>query len=416
VQAEIITIGDEILIGQTIDTNAAFIAAQLNAIGVNVRLKRTIADRADAIIEALNQVRKETSLVFMTGGLGPTNDDITKKTLNEYFGGELIFNEEVFKTIEDIFRSFNRTPQEVHRHQAFLPSTASILINRMGTASGMHFQRGSTHFFSLPGVPYEAEHLVRDRVIPWILENLQKGTVLHRTLLTQGVPESDLAEMLLGFEKKLPGGISLAYLPSPGLVKLRLTSYDGDPLMREGQMDLLVAEMREILGDAVYGENVQTLEEVIGEMLRKRKRTLSMAESCTGGNIASRITRVAGASNYFKGSIVSYATEVKEEVLMVEKELVRHHGVVSEQVALAMADKSRRLFDTDYAISTTGIAGPDGGTEQNPVGSIWIGIAGPERTHAWHYRFGRNRERNIQKATLTALNLLRREIQKNKEQ
>jgi nicotinamide-nucleotide amidase len=415
VRAEIITIGDEILIGQTIDTNAAYIASKLNDIGVNVTLKRTIADRADAIAEALDQVNKETTLVFMTGGLGPTNDDITKKTLNDYFDGELVFNEEVYRNIEAIFSSFNRTPQEVHRYQAYLPSTARVLINSMGTASGMHFEKEGKHFFSMPGVPYEAEHLVKDRVIPWILENLQKGTVIHRTILTQGVPESDLAEMLTDFENKLPEGISMAYLPSPGMVKLRLTSYEGNPVEREEQIANLIDEMKQILGDVVYGENIQTLEQVIGEMLEINNKTLSLAESCTGGSIASRITAVPGASKYFLGSIVSYATEVKEEVLVIDSGIVDQYGVVSEKMAQVMAEKARKLFNTDYAVSTTGIAGPDGGTPELPVGSVWIGISGPSRTKAWYYRFGRNRGRNIQKATVTALNLLRREIQKNEE-
>ena len=415
-RAEIITIGDEILIGQTIDTNAAFIASQLNAVGINVTLKRTIADRHDAIVEALDQVRNETNLVFMTGGLGPTNDDITKKTLNEYFNGELQFNEEVYENIENIFRSFNRVPKEVHKHQAYLPSTARVLINRMGTASGMHFEKEGTHFFSMPGVPYEAEHIVKDRVIPWIVDNLQQGTVVHRTILTQGVPESELAELLFDFEKALPEGVSMAYLPSPGMVKLRLSSYEGDPEIMRKRIGDLISEMKDILGDLVYGENVQTLEEVIGEMLTRDKQTLSMAESCTGGNIASRITSVPGASNYFLGGLVSYATKIKEDILEVDTNTIEKEGVVSEQVALSMAEQSRKLFNSDYAISTTGIAGPDGGTREVPVGSIWIGIAGPSRSKAWNFRFGRNRERNIQKATITALNLLRREIQKNQQQ
>ena len=413
VKAEIITIGDEVLIGQTVDTNAAFIAAQLNAIGINVRQKRTIADREDAIRQALDEVKPGTQLVFMTGGLGPTNDDITKKTLADYFGGDLVFVEEVYRNIEDLFRSFNRTPREVHRQQAYLPSAARIHKNSMGTASGMHFERSGVHYFSMPGVPYEAEHLVRDRIIPWILDNLQRGTVVHSTILTQGVGESDIALKLTNFEQNLPPGISLAYLPSPGMVKLRLSSYDGDPGERKALLDELTIRMKDLLGDMVYGENIQTLEEVIGEQLNKRSLTLALAESCTGGAIASRITSVPGSSRYFIGGMVSYATEVKAEHLGVENSTISDFGMVSEEVALAMAQGARRLFNTDFAIATTGIAGPDGGTEKYPVGSVWIAIAGPSRSKAWFYRFGSNRQRNITKATVTALNLLRREIQKN---
>lgn len=415
-QAEIITIGDEVLIGQTIDTNAAYIAAELNAAGVNVRFKRTIADRADDIRDALDSVSPQVNLVFMTGGLGPTNDDITKKTLTDYFNTKLVFNEEVFQNIEEIFRSFNRTPSEVHRQQAYLPQSARVLLNAMGTASGMHFERNGVQYFSLPGVPYEAEHLVRDRVIPWILTNLQKGSVVHRTILTLGVPESDLAHQLSELESSLPAGISMAYLPSPGMVKLRLTSYEGDPEEKSKILAGLVAEIRNTLGEVVYGENRQTLEQIIGALLLEEQKTLALAESCTGGSIASRITRVAGASAYFMGSIVSYATAVKEAVLQIDELVIAENGVVSEPVAMDMAEKARKLFKTDYAVSTTGIAGPGGGTDEIPVGSIWIGIAGPKRTKAWFFRFGRNRERNIQKATITALDLLRREIQKNKQQ
>lgn len=412
VRAEIITIGDEILIGQTIDTNASLIATELNAIGINVTLKRTIQDREEAIKLALDQVSEGVNLVLMTGGLGPTNDDITKKTLTEYFKTELVFNEEVFENIKTLFHSFNRTPGEVHKEQAFLPQSARVLLNEMGTASGMHFERDGVHFFSMPGVPYEAEHLLKDRVIPWITDNLQQGSVVHRTILTQGVSESTLAETLVDFEKRLPASISMAYLPSPGMVKLRLSSYEGDPQKMAVVLNTLISEMKALLGEVVYGEDLQTLEQVIGEILKNKKMTLAIAESCTGGSIASRITAVPGASEYFMGSIVSYATAVKERVLKVDSATITEKGVVSEEVALAMAENAKNLFQSDFAISTTGIAGPGGGTEKTPVGSIWIGIAGPLRSKAWFYRFGSSRERNVIKATITALDLLRREIQK----
>ncbi|MDZ7847605.1 MAG: competence/damage-inducible protein A [Owenweeksia sp.] len=411
-QAEIITIGDEILIGQTIDTNAAFIASQLNLIGIQVKQKRTVADKAEAITEALSQVHSNTKLVFMTGGLGPTKDDITKHTLADYFGGELVFNAEVYKNIEALFRSYNRQPQEPHRKQAELPSSCRPVINKIGTASGMHFQNNGVNYFATPGVPYEMEHLVRDQIIPWIEKNISRGTVVHRTILTQGVPESDLAARLADIEENLPSDISLAYLPSPGMVKLRLTSYTGSADKTRARVEQQAQLIQNILGEVVFGQDAESLQGVIGILLREKGLSLSTAESCTGGAIATLITSVAGSSDYFKGAVVSYANEVKANLLKVDEEVLRINGAVSEPVAEQMADGVRKLLHTDFAVATTGIAGPGGGTDQKPVGTIWIAIAGPQRTKAWLFRFGNNRERNIRKTSVTALNLLRRELQK----
>lgn len=412
-QAEIIAIGDELLIGQTVDTNSTFIAAQLNQIGVHVYQKRAIADKEELIKLALDTLHKNTSIVIMTGGLGPTNDDITKKTLNEYFGGELMLDQIVFENIARLYESFNRPPDEVQRQQALLPNNCKALINDLGTASGMHFTNSHVHYFSLPGVPYEAEHLIVDRIIPWISANLNAGSVVHKTLLTQGVAESELASKLVEFEKGLPENISLAYLPSPGMVKLRLSSYKGDSLIAASVIDKLGIQLKERLGNVIYGENAESLEQLVGQLLTKDSKSISLAESCTGGQIASLVTSVPGSSQYFKGSIVSYFESVKSEVLGISSQLIAEHGVVSEEVAIAMAEASRKLFKTDYAISTTGISGPDGGSLEIPVGSVWIAISSEKRSKAWFFRFGNNRERNNRKAAVTALNLLRREIQKS---
>lgn len=410
-QAELIAIGDEILIGQTIDTNSTFIATHLNMNGISVKQKRVIADDADAIKDALDAILPETKLVFMTGGLGPTNDDITKYTLNEYFGGELVFHSEVFDHIKKLFASFNREPSESNRSQAFLPSSCVPLTNKMGTAPGMRFEKDGRFYFSLPGVPYETRNIVEHEILPWIRQNLQRGTVVHKTIMTQGVPESELAEKLREWENALPPQVSLAYLPSPGIVRLRLTCYVGTEESARRMVEQEEAKAIQILGDIVFGEDAQTLEEVIGISLKKRNVTVSTAESCTGGYIAHLITSVAGSSDYFLGSVVSYAIRAKEELLGVDPEVIEKKGVVSQEVAEQMAAGARKKFHSDFAIATTGVAGPAGGSEETPVGTVWIAIAGPERMRSKCFHFGRNRERNIQKAALMGLDMLRREVQ-----
>ncbi len=413
-QAELIAIGDEILIGQTTDTNSTFIATQLNLNGISVKQKRVIADDAETIKQALDAILPETKLVFMTGGLGPTNDDITKVTLNEYFGGELVFHPDVFEHITQLFASFNRVPSETNRGQAMLPSVCTPLPNKMGTAPGMRFEKDGCYYFSLPGVPYETENLVEHTIIPWIKENLQKGTVVHKTILTQGVPESELAETLFDWESNLPKGVKLAYLPSAGMVRLRLTSYIGTEEEARAIVEREAQKVIDLLGDIVFGENAQTLEEVIGISLRNNKSTLSTAESCTGGYIAHLITSVSGSSDYFMGSVVSYSNQAKVELLDVDAQVIKEHGAVSKEVVLQMAEGARKKFHTDFAIATSGVAGPTGGTKKKPVGTIWIAVAGPDGAKAKCFSFGRNRDRNIQKTAMMGLDLLRREVQKIK--
>ncbi len=413
-QAELIAIGDEILIGQTTDTNSTFIATQLNLNGISVKQKRVIADDAETIKKALDDILPETKLVFMTGGLGPTNDDITKVTLNEYFGGELVFHQDVFDHITKLFASLNRVPSESNRSQAFLPSVCTPLPNKMGTAPGMRFEKDGRYYFSLPGVPYETENLVEHEILPWIKDNLQKSTVVHKTILTQGVPESELAETLFEWEKALPEGIKLAYLPSAGIVRLRLTSYVGTEEEAQASVEAEAQKVVDLLGDIVFGENAQTLEEVIGISLRNSKSTLSTAESCTGGYIAHLITSVSGSSDYFMGGVVSYSNRAKAELLDVDPQLIEDKGAVSKEVVLQMAEGARKKFHTDYAIATSGVAGPTGGSAEKPVGTIWIAVAGPDGAKARCFSFGRNRDRNIQKTAMMGLDLLRREVQKIK--
>ena len=411
-QAEIIAIGDEILIGQTIDTNSSFIAAQLNLNGISVLQKRVIADDADAIKSALDTISPATSLVFMTGGLGPTKDDITKKTLLNYFGGEMVFHDDIYVHIEKLFASFGRVPSEVNKGQALLPSSCYPIVNSVGTAPGMRFEKKGVYYFSTPGVPYETEHLIESEIIPWINKNLVRGTVVHKTILTQGVPESELAERLENVEDSLPEGVKLAYLPSPGVVKLRLTSYHGT----EEEARLIVEEQArrivDLIGEVVFGHEAQTLEEVIGIGLREMGATLSTAESCTGGYLAHLITSVPGSSDYFMGSVVSYSNHAKQAILGVEEQALESHGAVSKEVVMQMAAGARKRFNTTYALATSGVAGPAGGSEGKPVGTVWIATAGPEGVKAKKFNFGNSRKRNIRKAALMALDLLRREIQK----
>ncbi|MGB0177610.1 MAG: nicotinamide-nucleotide amidohydrolase family protein, partial [Owenweeksia sp.] len=271
----------------------------------------------------------DTRLVFMTGGLGPTKDDITKKTLCDYFGGEMVFHPEVYANIEQLFRSFNRVPSGSNRDQALLPSSCKPIINEVGTASGMHFTRNGVHYFSTPGVPYETEYLIGDKIIPWVLKELQKGNVVHRTVLTQGIPESELADKLKNWEDALPENIKLAYLPSPGIVKLRLSSYKDDAARAITAIDEQLNSLREILGDVIFGGEAQTLEEIVGQVLRSGKFTLATAESCTGGYLSHLITMVPGSSDYYQGAVVSYANRIKQELLGVTSAQLEEHGAVS---------------------------------------------------------------------------------------
>jgi nicotinamide-nucleotide amidase len=311
-QAEIITIGDEILIGHTIDTNSAWLGQKLNELGVEVVQIRSISDNREDIVQALNHLHPLTRLVLMTGGLGPTKDDLTKKTLADYFQSPLVFNQEVFAHIEALFQQLGRNISQLNREQAMVPEAAEPLFNAMGTAPGMRFKKGEVYIISMPGVPYEMKHIMSTHVLPWIEQELITSNILHKTILTQGVPESELAARIEGFEDQLPPEIKLAYLPSPGIVKLRLTARGQDRAALEALLQLEAEKLKIAAGSAVFAEDSGTLQEVIGQLLIEKGATLGTAESCTGGYIASLITQIPGSSNYFKGSVVAYANVVKE--------------------------------------------------------------------------------------------------------
>lgn len=410
-QAEIIAIGDEILIGQTIDTNSSFIAAQLNLLGIKVEQKRVIADSDSAIRNALDSIHPQTNLVFMTGGLGPTKDDITKKTLLEYFGGEMVFEPTVFENVKSLFKGFNREPKEVHRQQAYVPSSCKVILNEVGTAPGMHFQKANCHYFSSPGVPYETEHLVRDKIVPWIVSQFEAGGMYHKTVLTQGIGESDLAEMLQHWESALAPNLKLAYLPSPGLVRLRLTGFAKTNTEAKAEVEQQMQGLETIVGQYIFGEDAQSLEEIVGISLKQKQLSLSLAESCTGGYIGHLITSIPGSSAYYMGGVMSYSNEAKQDFLGVSKKTLENFGAVSEETAREMAEGIRSRMKTDFAIATTGIAGPSGGSASKPVGTVWIAIAGPEKTSTRKYQFGQDRGRNIRRTALMALDLLRKDVQ-----
>ena len=404
--AIIITIGDEILMGQILDTNAQYIARRLTEIGVEVVEELSIPDKREEIYETVDYAMQEADLILVTGGLGPTKDDVTKKVLAEYFGSRLVFNPQAMEWLEELLRNRNLPMNENNKSQAFLPDNCRILHNFKGTASGMWFEKGWKSLISMPGVPFEMEHLMDTYVIPDLKAKYPHLQLEYRMLKVYDVPESQLAQHLETWENALGDGLRLAYLPSPGLVKLRITS-KGEAVKH---LEDTYESLKKILEGMRYVEGEDALEKQIGDMLRRKGVTVATAESCTGGEIAHMITSVPGSSAYFKGSVVSYANEVKVNVLGVQAADLEREGAVSETVVLQMAEGVKKLMHTDYAVSTSGVAGPDGGTPEKPVGTVWIGVATPDKTFARKFVFSFTRERNIAKAAVKALELLMMEI------
>ena len=408
---EIISIGDELLIGQVVNTNAAWMATQLNAAGIEVIRITTVADQSARIQSALEEASRRAEVIITTGGLGPTRDDITKTTLCEYFNSRLVYDDAVFSHIEDLFAGRGLTLSELNRHQAYVPENCTVLPNMNGTAPGMWFEKEDRIYVSLPGVPFEMKPLIAEEVIPRISARFpDRSAIVHRTVYTQGIPESALAQRIESWEESLPGKIKLAYLPRAGMVRLRLTATGSSKEELNRLIDEALERLTLLLPGEVFGENEQNLESVIGQLLRDKGQTVSTAESCTGGAIARMITSIPGSSTYFKGSIVAYSNVVKEKMLGVRHALLVEHGAVSEPVVRAMAEGAKKQLDTDYAIATSGVAGPGGGSEEKPVGTTWIAVSTPGRTITEKHLFGKNRERNIQRAAFTALNMLRKEL------
>jgi nicotinamide-nucleotide amidase len=407
-EAAIVTIGDEILIGQVTDTNSVWISRQLTSMGVHIYEMVSISDTGEHITQTLDRLIGKVDLVLMTGGLGPTKDDLTKDVLAEYFGGQLVVNKEVLAVIEDFFQKRGRTMIESNRRQALVPDNCRVLTNNHGTAPGMWFTRNRTHVISMPGVPYEMKPMVMEQLLPVMGTQMGVPVLVHKTIMTHGVPESYLAEIIGEWEEGLPDCLKLAYLPRPGIVRLRLTATGlcadkADQLLQE-KIDAL----QKIIPNNIYGFEDMLLEEATGILLKEKKLTLSTAESCTGGNIAKLITSVPGSSAYFKGSLIAYSNELKISGLSVDPALIEKHGAVSREVVEAMAKGAIAELDTDLSVSTSGIAGPDGGTKEKPVGMVWIAVVWKEKVISREFRFGGDRELIIEQASIQAIGMLRK--------
>lgn len=406
--AEIITIGDEILIGQIVDTNSAYLSSELNKIGVAVYQITSVQDDRKHILKALEEAETRADIVLITGGLGPTKDDITKLTLCEYTSDSLVENPSVLKHIEYLFREHLKRPvTDLNRKQALVPSKADVLPNRHGTAPGMWVKGKKAVLVSMPGVPHEMKSLFELEVIPRITRQFNRPIILHHTLITYGIGESTIAERLETWEDALPPGIKLAYLPNLGKVRLRLTAKGYDQVWVRETLESKIRDLKVLVADILYGEDDgATLEVSLCKRFAALKLTLSTAESFTGGSLAAALSAVPGASSYFKGSVVSYATAVKTDILGVDQQLIDAHSVVSAEVACAMADGVKKLMNTDFAVATTGNAGPDKGESDSPVGKVFLAIAGPDATEAFSFEIGGHRERVIQRSVNKVLELL----------
>lgn len=412
-RATIITIGDEILIGQIVDTNSASISRKLNAIGITIGEKISIADSREAIVTTVTRAMSESQVVVITGGLGPTKDDITKTTLAEMFCSKLRYDDKEGEHIRQLLARRNIAFTELNRSQALVPECCTVLHNAYGTAPGMWFDTAQGGVVvSLPGVPFEMEHLMDDIVVARLAERFALRSIVHRTLITRGIAESILAERIAAWEESLPRYMHLAYLPAPNIVRLRLSAYDVDRREATQAIDSEFSKLYAIIGDNILGYEGESIEHLIHEQLSKRGLSLAIAESCTGGAIASKFTAMAGASKYFLAGVVSYSNEAKRDILGVRMEDIERYGAISEEVARQMAEGVRRVSGADYAIATTGIAGPTGGSEAKPVGTVWMAIATPTATYAQMRNSGNDRGQIISRATAYALEMLYKELKK----
>ena len=409
-KATIITIGDEILIGQIVDTNSVSIARKLNAIGITISEKLSIGDTREAIVTTIDRTLKATDILVITGGLGPTKDDITKHTLAQIFNSELVYNEAEGEHVKSLLARRGIEFTDLNRGQAMLPKCCTVLHNAHGTAPGMWFERDGKVIVSLPGVPFEMEHLMDDEVIPRLKARFELKAIVHRTLITRGIPESILAARIAEWEDALPSHLHLAYLPAPNVVRLRLSAYDVEGAATEEEITAQFDTLRSIIGDNIVGYEGSSVEQQIHEILTSRGEKLAVAESCTGGTIASKFTAMAGASAYFMAGVVSYSNEAKHDILGVSWDSLNAYGAVSEQVAREMAEGVRRVSKADYAIATTGIAGPGGGSKEKPVGTVWMAVATPTKTIAVMRNSGTDRSQIISRASAYAIEMLYNEL------
>ena len=404
--AEIITIGDELLIGQVVDTNSAWMAQQLNKIGIRVKQITSVSDSAAHIYKALSEAKERAEVVFITGGLGPTKDDITKSVLLDFFGGELQINEAALKNVHAIFEKYKRPVLPANHQQAAVPSSCEVILNLQGTAPGMYFFKDNCHYYSMPGVPFEMMAMMENSIIPKLTQTLNLPSVLHETILTAGIGESFLADLIETEEDQLPEHIKLAYLPKLGQVRLRLSAFGFNE--QELKAELLIHKNKIVdkIGDYVIALSDINIEEVILNTLLAQNKTLSTAESCTGGYIGHLLTSIAGSSRVYQGGGITYSYELKESVLGVKSDTLSQTGAVSEETVTEMVLGALKAFNSDYAIACSGIAGPDGGTPEKPVGTVWIAVASKNKVVAKKYLFGNKRMQNIERTAVSAFYML----------
>lgn len=408
VTAEVITIGDEILFGQITDTNTQWMGVELSLIGVKTIRKSSVGDVREEILRVLKEAQERADIVLITGGLGPTKDDITKHTLCEYFGTSLAIHPDALEAVDTFFRKRGRELSDINRQQAALPLNATYIPNTRGTAPGMWFDHEGTVFVSLPGVPFEMKGLMTDEILPRLKQRFTLPVIHHRVIRTVGIGESFLAEKISAWEDALPPHIRLAYLPSMGMVKLRLTATGTSLAALKEETEQLVQDILPVIQPFVFGYDGEEFEEVVAALLKASGQTISAAESCTGGYVAHLLTKIPGSSAYFQGGVVSYANEIKEQTLGVRPETLAKYGAVSEETIREMAEGIRTRFHTWFGLATSGIAGPDAGTPEKPVGTVWIAVSTPERTLTRKLTLGGDRQQNIHLSAIYLLNLLRK--------
>lgn len=412
VKAEILAIGDELLYGQTLDTNSHYISAEMDKIGVRVVRRTTVGDNEGDILKAFAEAESRADIILITGGLGPTSDDLTKPCLAKYFDCAIRIHEEALREVEEFFRKRGRALTEINRQQAALPECCEKITNPYGTAPGMWFDRNEKIFVSMPGVPHEMVHMMQDQVIPRLLRRFKMPVILHQMIRTAGIGESFLAEKIAPWEQSLPSHIRLAYLPGEGGVKLRLTAFGDNPEKIHEEFKALCESILPLAGQYIFGFTDEPLEVVIGKLLTEKGLTLSAAESCTGGHVSHMITSVPGSSSYFIGSVTAYANKVKINTLGVNPDTLAQYGAVSEQTVAEMASGVRQRFSTNLGVATSGVAGPGGGTPEKPVGTIWIACADRDGVETRKLQFGKDRLTNIRLTTTAVLNMVRLRIQK----
>ena len=405
--AEIITIGDEILYGQIVDTNSQWMSTELDKVGIKIIRKTAIGDTEDEILNMLKEAESRADIILITGGLGPTNDDLTKPCLVKYFDTKLVMNNDALKNLTSIFNKLGRPVSEVNRQQAELPEICEMVPNNMGTAAGMWFNKNNKTFVSMPGVPHEMKIMMTDFIIPKLQKKYQTPSIYHKIVKTVGIGESDLAEIIVDWENNLPENIKLAYLPSLAQVKLRLTTFGSTSKQVESEVDRQIVKLKKLIDNYIFGYNQDSLEKVVGQMLLKSNQNIAVAESCTGGYISHLITSISGSSGYFRGGVTPYQNDIKINVLSVNSETIFQHGAVSEQTVIEMAENVRKLYHTDYGLATSGIAGPSGATPEKPVGTIWIAVSNDKKTTTRKLQLWKDRELNIKTTAIAVLNMTR---------